>query len=125
MASSNKSEVMKAARLKCPDTRAFGHENLSGGVCHVADVGRGHTAERAWQPFEVARADGEEQLEIFATVQGEQERVERAPPAEAFDIRINRDARGVNERSRAALTTEMCKVGREAIADVYHGRRQM
>ena len=88
--------------LQAPHARAFGDEDAPRLVRHVAYVSQGHAAQRARQPCEVARADGEEKLEVFAAVEREQERVERAAAADADDGRVYGDARGFDDRARAA-----------------------
>jgi hypothetical protein len=104
---------------------AFQNLNAPRFACDIADVGRWHIANSAGQAAQVARADGKEQLEIFAAVQGEGERVERATTADVRNRRIDGQSRGFQKRARAALATEMSEVGREAVAEVYHRGRQL
>ena len=105
------SEVSEPGRREGPTAGAFGDEDAARVVSHVAYVSGGHVAQGAGQPAQVAWADGEEQLEIFAAVERELERVERAPPAEGDDGRVDGDAPGLYDRADAARAAEVREVG--------------
>src|SRR5919197_6211019 len=75
----------------------------------LADARRGHAADLPRQPRNVARAGGEEQLEIFAAVEGERNRVGLTHFG-GFQQRVNGQERGVNARADAALAAQVREV---------------
>lgn len=109
-------EVLETFGLKSPAARAFDQGDAFALVCDVADIGRGHAIDSSWQPSEVVRADGKEQFEIFAAVQRQHERVERASSADGRQTRINRDTRDFYARADTALFAQVREIGRKAVA---------
>src|ERR1051325_3090599 len=99
--------MFKAFRLQSPLARAFEHGDVACIVCDVADICGGHMIDCARQASQVARSDGEEQLEVFAAVQRQHERIERTTRAYVCQMRIEGNARDFERSADVALFAQM------------------
>src|ERR1043165_5862210 len=104
-------EVLDPRGLEHALSSACDDSELAARARDFADARRGHAANLAGQLRGVARADGEEQLEIFAAVERQRKRIrvererKRVRPARArgFQKRVEGQERGFDARAHPAL----------------------
>src|SRR5436305_14821190 len=117
----NPPEVLEPARLKHVRSPAPNDLDLPARARYLADARRANAAQLLRQLRRVARADGEEQLEIFAAVERERKRLVLIRQC-GFQQRLERQESGLDARADAALAAQVREVGRKAVAQVNHRR---
>ena len=103
--------MLKALRLQIPDAVLLGNANYPRLVSHFADAGNRRAIDSFRQARGILRSNREEQFEVFATVQGQRERIKRAPAADPDDVFVKGKGSGLKESADVALVAQMLQIG--------------
>ena len=85
--------MLKALRLQVRDAVLLDEANCTGLICNFADLRNGYPIDSLWESPDFIGINGKQQLEIFAAVKGQCQRIKRTASAQFGYVLINRNAR--------------------------------
>ena len=81
--------MFETLRLQIPNSILFRYSNLAGLIGDFANPGDVYTVDSLGQPGQVIRPHGEQQLEVFAAMKSEHQRIEGAAAAQLAYVSID------------------------------------
>lgn len=116
--------MLKAPGLQIPNMALLGNAH-AGRISDFTNLSNRDSVYALGQAPHVLWPNGEQQFEIFATVQGQRQWIQCAPAAESLHIFVQRNRGSCNRGSGATLFAQVIQVGRQAVAQVDHGRSEL
>ena len=117
--------MLEAFGAQVPDVVLFSDLHRTWLIGNLADSGNRRAVDFLWQASNILGCDGEQEFEVFATMQGQCQGIEGAATAKVAHVFIERTGRGINYCSDVALFAQVSEIGREAVAQVDHCRGEL